>query len=148
MVTCAKCTIAFHHKCVSSKSNSFTCTSCDLKTEGIRWSIKSDKIVNSCSVDNILTGLAIRCEKSPLFKKEVERLAKEEEDPMIKALGESTLAALDNDSWKAQSNWAEAVVNDKIAKHQIHERPKTLDMDGGTDEWFYLYTTELHKSLR
>ena len=79
-------TVSFHHDCVSCKSNSFTCTSCSVETEGLRWSIKSDKITNSCSIDNVFTGLAIQCEKSPQFKMEMEIIATEADDPMLRAL--------------------------------------------------------------
>ena len=145
MVTCSTCAVSFHHDCVSCKSNSFTCTSCSVETEGLRWAIKEEKITNSCTVDNIFTGLAIRCEKSPQFKMEMERLATEAEDPMQRALGECTLATLQNESWKAQSTWVEAVVNYKISTGAMTERPKKFDLDGGTDEWMYNFTAELQR---
>ena len=102
----------------------------------MKWAAIKEKVTNTCSADNQYSHLAIRCEKSPKFKAEIEKLA-QSEDLLIKAFAESTLYATQGKWFECQYNWANALVADKIARGKLSEVPRQMTFYGGTDESFY-----------
>ena len=142
LIQCSGCKEKYHKECVGQKSTSFTCTSCSINTEGAKWASRPKVVTNTCPIDNTITHLAIRCEKSPKFKEEIVKLSNNP-DPLIKALADSALAIEDNDSFRAQKIFANAVMNKKLENNTIAEIPKEIDFWGGTDEMLFQYVPDL-----
>ena len=137
MYTCTNCKETFHKACVGKQSNDFQCSSCSLQTKGIKWSANPERVVNTCHFDSTLTSLAIMCEKNPTYKKEIELLTKNS-NLLIKAFANATLEAVNNDSFKAQATWANAVMVDRITKGIQDELPYKIDMFNSPLDFFHL----------
>ena len=145
LITCSTCKEKYHTTCVNNKSTSFVCTSCNVNTEGLKWSANKG-VTNTCSIDNTFTHMAIRCEKSPQFKKEIEKMANqlETEDNFKKiAFAKTVLLTAKNDSGAAQSLWAKTIVRHQKERNLIQDTPNPIDLFGGTDESLFQYVEEL-----
>ena len=148
MIACSKCKDNYHEGCVEKPKGKkpFTCTPCNINVEGLKWAANPVSVINTCPIDNTLTHLAIRCEKSPKFKNFVRELQKHSDD-QVKAFANSILYAQTNNSAASQWIWSNSIKQHDLKNKLITSIPDTIDLFHGTDESFYKYLGDLEEFL-
>jgi hypothetical protein len=148
MIACSRCKDNYHEGCVEKPKGKkpFICTPCNFNVEGLKWAANPAVVTNTCPIDNTLTHLAIRCEKSPKFRKFVQELQKHS-DVQVKAFANSVLYAQANNSAASQWIWSNSIKQHDLKNKLITSIPKTIDMFHGTDESFYKYLGDLEEFL-
>lgn len=66
VVKCQKCPDKFHERCLTvhgKEIKRFQCTPCTIKTTGTFWSANGNQVHNTCTFDNLTTGMALHIEQ-------------------------------------------------------------------------------------